>query len=209
MKISTSILSIKENIKEKVKLIDNTSTDYIHLDIMDGEFVDNKTWDINDASDILAGIKKPLDIHLMVNNVKKYIDDFSKLNPSYITFHYEAPINLDELIEYTKNKNIKVGIAINPNTDVRLLYPYLDRIDLVLIMSVYPGKGGQEFIRDSVDKVNTLYDYRENNNLDFLINIDGGINNETIKLVSNVDIAVAGNYIVTGDYEDRINSLRQ
>jgi len=208
MEISTSILSIKDDLKNNIKLISDTSTNYIHLDIMDGEFVDNKTWNIEEAKEILNGIDKPLDIHFMVCDVVKYIDDFSILNPLYITFHYEAPINIDQTIEYIKSKNIKVGIAINPDTDIRTIYPYLDRIDLVLIMSVYPGKGGQKFIENSINKVNTLYDYRENNNLDFLISIDGGINNETIKSVPKVDIAVAGNYITSGNYEERILTLK-
>lgn len=208
MKISTSILSVKDNLKSAIDILNNTNTDYIHLDIMDGMFVQNSTWHVSDLINILQDNHKPLDIHLMVNDVKGYIDEFKILNPTYITFHLEAIDNINEMINYLKSLGIKVGIAIKPNTQVEEIYKYLPFIDMVLVMSVNPGMGGQQFMLPSIDKVNNLKEYRMNNNLNYLINVDGGINNNTIKLVRNADIAVSGSYITNNDYNESINILK-
>ena len=208
MKISTSILSVKDNLKFAIDKLNNTNTDYIHLDIMDGMFVSNTTWHVFDLLPSLQDNHKPLDIHLMVNDVKKYIDEFKILNPAYITFHFEAIDDVMDVINYIKNIGIKVGLAIKPSTQVEEIYEYLPFIDLVLVMSVNPGMGGQQFMLPSIDKINLLKEYRLNNNLNYLINVDGGINNNTIKLVRNADIAVSGSYITNNDYNESINILK-
>lgn len=208
MKISASFLSIKEDIKNNIQKLDKTNIDYLHVDVMDGIFVPNKTRSVLEFNDILKNTMKGKDVHLMVQDVKTYVDAFTDLNPTFITFHYEVKDNIKELIKYIKDKNIKVGLSIKPETKVEDIYSYLPLIDMILIMSVEPGKGGQEFLTSSIDKVNKLVEYRQNHGLNYLIEIDGGINNVTLQLVKNVDIAVVGSYITNNDYEKSVNELK-
>ena len=186
MKISASFLSIKDNIKENIVKLTNNDIDYLHLDIMDGKFVANKTWNILEIKNLI-NYHKPLDVHLMVKDVYKVLDDVMAV------------------INYIKKSNIKVGLSIKPNTDISLIIPYLKYIDLVLIMSVEPGLGGQKFIINSVDKIKKLKELKG----DFLIEVDGGINDSTINLVKDADIVVVGSYITSGNYEERIKKLKE
>lgn len=204
MKISASFLSIKDNLKENIARLTQTDIDYLHLDIMDGNFVENKTWDIEQIKGII-NYNKPLDIHLMVDDVYKYIDQFQVLKPIYITFHYEINYDIMKVIEYIKQYGIKVGLSIKPETDVEQILPYLPYIDLILVMSVDPGSGGQTFISNTTDKIEKLRAIDGN----FLIEVDGGINGDTIDLVKNVDIIVVGSYITNGDYEERIKNIKE
>ena len=197
MKISASFLTI-DNIDNVNKLVD-CDIDYLHLDIMDGMFVNNKNEVIN------INNKKPLDVHLMVNDVYKYIDTYKNLNPLFITFHYEAVTDVLEVVNYIKKFNIKVGLSIKPSTKVEEIIPYLPYLDLVLVMSVEPGQGGQSFIMDTVDKIKKLKELKGN----YLIEVDGGINDNTINLVNDADIIVVGSYITSGDYEERIRNLKE
>ncbi len=197
MKISASFLTI-DNIENVNKLV-NCDIDYLHLDIMDGIFVSNKNEVINITN------RKPLDVHLMVNDVYKYIDMYKKLNPLFITFHYEAVTDVLDAINYIKKFNIKVGLSIKPSTKVEEIIPYLSYLDLVLVMSVEPGLGGQQFIMDTIDKIKKLKELKGN----YLIEVDGGINDNTIKLVNDADIVVVGSYITSGDYEERIKNLKE
>ncbi len=211
MKVSTSILSIKSNLSDNIKILDKSGTDYIHLDIMDGNFVTNKTWDYSDIKDILKDISTPVDVHLMVSNLDYYIDNFSKLNPNNITFHLEATDNINKYINLIKEKNIKVGLAIKPNTDINLIIPYLEYLDLVLVMSVEPGAGGQKFIGSSCDRIKLLKEIKELYGYNYIIEVDGGINADTVKLVaaSGVDLVVSGSYITNSDnYKERIDTLK-
>ena len=155
MKISTSILSI-ENDKIKIDKVINSTTDGIHLDIMDGKFVSSKTIDDDLIISYLKKCQKPIDIHFMTYNVKEYVKKYEVLKPLYMIFHYETGENILDIIKYIKSKNIKAGIAINPKTDVNLIKDILPYIDLVLIMSVEPGRGGQEFMLSSINKINEL-----------------------------------------------------
>lgn len=211
MKVSTSILSIKSNLSDNIKILDKSGTDYIHLDIMDGNFVTNKTWDYNDIKDILKDISTPVDVHLMVSNLDYYIDNFSKINPNNITFHLEATDNINKYINLIREKNIKVGLAIKPNTDINLIIPYLEYLDLVLVMSVEPGTGGQKFIDSSCDRIKLLKEIKELYGYNYIIEVDGGINADTVKLVavSGVDLVVSGSYITNSDnYKERIDTLK-
>lgn len=207
MKIAASFLSIQDNMKENIEKLTNTNIDYLHVDIMDGVFVPNKTWNIEEIKKIIS-LKKPLDVHLMVQDVYKYIDQFSQLKPSFLTFHYEIEHDIMDVVAYIKKLGIPVGISIKPNTRVESIYPFLPFIDLVLIMSVEPGRGGQTFQEQSIDKIEKLSIFREKNHLSYVIEVDGGINDCTIPFVSKADIAVVGSYITNGNYEERISSLK-
>lgn len=202
--ISVSILGIKEDKITNYKRLDNTNCDFIHLDVMDGKFVENKVdFDFN------YKFNKKVDIHLMVENVEEYINKYKKLNPTYITFHIEVEEDIDKLIKILKENNIKVGISIKPNTDINLLTKYLSYVDLILVMSVEPGRGGQKFIENSVNRINYLKKLRDENNYNYLIEVDGGINNKTISNVENADIKVVGSYITnSNNFDKTINELK-
>lgn len=202
--LSVSVLGIKDNKLENYQKIEETNCDYIHMDIMDGKFVPN-----NVLYDKEYLFNKKLDIHLMVYDVIKYIDFYRDLNPSFITFHVEAVNNPIDIINYLKSLNIKAGISIKPNTSVEVIKPYLDLVDLVLVMSVEPGFGGQEFIENSTNKINELYELRNSNNYNYLIEVDGGINDITYKKVNNADIKVVGSFITKeSDYASQIEKLK-
>lgn len=203
--IAVSILNLNNN--DDITKFNNTSVDYIHLDIMDGEFVENKTCSIEEDQLRLKDINKKVDVHLMVNDIKKYIDEYKIFNPEFITFHLEATKDINEVINYIKSLNIKVGLSIKPNTNIDEIKPYLKDIDLVLVMSVEPGRGGQKFMDNAIDRVSNLKQLKKENNYHYLIEVDGGINNETIKLV-DADIFVVGSYITNSDnYQARIDEL--
>lgn len=191
--IAVSILNIKEDF-DKIISIDKLNPDYLHVDIMDGKFVDNMV-EFNQ----LPSVNSKIDIHLMVYDIKKYVDIYKKYNPEFITFHYEATDNIIDCINYIKNLNIKVGISIKPDTPVSCIKEYLDIVDLVLVMSVEPGKGGQKFIMNSSNKISELSDLKENNNYHYLIEVDGGVNNNTKNNCNGADILVVGSYITMSD----------
>lgn len=208
MKIASSFLDVKEPKQLEVTKLDKLNIDYLHLDVMDGIFVDNKTYTANEFSEILKYTTHPKDVHLMVSDVKKYIDEFAKLNPEFITFHYEAVSEVSSVINYIKDLGIKVGMSIKPATDVAEIVDYLDYLDLILVMSVEPGKGGQSFIENSVNKINKLYRLREKENYPYLIEVDGGVNDETIKKCKKADICVVGSFITKNDYEEALKKLK-
>lgn len=208
MKISVSYLSSKKSMRETIRLIEETTADYIHVDLMDGGFVPKKNFTIEEVEELLEKHTKPLDIHLMVFDPIIYVPSLAKLNPEFITFHLEATKDVVKTIEAIKMQGIKAGITIRPDTDLYELMPYLSLVDLVLIMSVEPGEGGQEFMMSAVDRLQELLQIRKNNGLSFLTQIDGGINKDTIKLVQDVDIAVSGSFICnSSNYQERINEL--
>lgn len=202
MKLAVSILQIK-NIND-LKVIDNLDFDYLHLDIMDGLFVPNKTWEYDEISSFVKDTKTKLDVHLMVNDIDSYIDDFKNLNPEFITFHYEATNDPMKYIKKIKDLGIKVGMSIKPNTSVEEIKDFLPLLDLVLVMSVEPGFGGQKFMDSAISKVNELNALKG----DYVVEIDGGINDETIKFV-NPDIAVVGSFITNGDYKENKEKLKR
>ena len=208
MKIAASFLDIKEPKCEELTKLDSLDIDYIHLDVMDGIFVENKTYNYEEFYDITRFTTKPKDIHLMVSDVKKHIDEFCKMKPSFITFHYEAVSEVSSVINYIKKLGIGVGMSIKPSTDVSEIVKYLPYIDLVLVMSVEPGKGGQTFIEESIIKIEQLNTLREKENYHYQIEVDGGINNETIKKCDKADICVVGSYITKQDYSEAIRKLR-
>lgn len=207
MKISVSFITSNYNEIETIKRIEATNAEYIHIDLMDGKFVENKNYTFGEIVKFLHNSKKPLDVHLMVENPKRYVESFATLNTEYITFHYEAVKDPMTLIELIKSYGIKPGISIKPNTDVSKITRLLPYIDQVLVMSVEPGKGGQEFLEEVIQKIEQLSELKSN----YIINVDGGINNNNVSILSdlNVDQIVVGSYICkSNDYQKQIDSLR-
>ena len=176
--ISASLLSCKDNLESITKEFNNLDIDLIHLDIMDGEFVPYTSFTYDEIKTIVNNTNKPLDVHLMVNNIDEYIYDYAMLNTKFITFHYEALTDL-KIIDKVKSYGIRCGISIKPNTDVEQIYDILPLIDMVLVMSVEPGRGGQKFIESSLDKIKKLNNKIKELCLDVLISVDGGINDKT------------------------------
>lgn len=204
MKVSVSFLKYQTSKALTIKKIMATSADYIHVDIMDGLFVKEKNDDLDEFISLLKKVNKPLDIHLMVLNPKEYIDKLQVLKPEFITIPCEI-LNPLVYIKQIKNYNIKAGLAINPDTLIDKISKYFKYLDLVLIMSVYPGSGGQKFIPEVVTKIKDIPRDK------ILVSMDGGINDETIKIVRDyLDICVSGSYIcLSDDYESQINNLRK
>ncbi len=209
MKVATSILSVNFNNLEK-ELKNLSNSDYLHLDVMDGEFVPNISFGYPVLKNIPEISDVPLDVHLMIQNPLNYIEDFKKLNPKFITIHVEAN-NPKETIKKIKENNIKVGLSLRPKTTISMIEEYLNELDLILIMTVEPGFGGQKFMSEQLNKVKELDELRKKNNYNYLIQVDGGINAETIKEVkgTGVDIVVAGSYIIDHPNKKKaIKSLR-
>lgn len=199
MKIGASILKV-ENISSAISKLEKTNIDYLHLDVVDGKFADNRKEYDNVTT------TKLLDVHLMVEDVKSYVDKYSHLNPKYITFHIEVG-NTQEYINYIKQKHIKVGIALARDTELFAVIPYLDQIDLVLVLSIVPGTGGQNFSDNAISKIDKLYSWKDKYN--YVIEVDGGINDETISKVEKCDMAVVGSYITDNDdYQKQIDILK-
>ncbi len=202
--ISVSFLKSKYDRITTLNMIDESDADLIHVDLMDGIYVKEKNFEINDIINNLTDLFLRLDIHLMVYDPLKYIKELLKLNVYMITVHLDGTPNIDEVISYVHSKGVKIGIAINPDEDVNIIDKYLDKIDYVLIMSVYPGKGGQTFIKEVLNKIPYLKDKH------VLIGIDGGINDEVIALIKpyNLDIVVSGSFICMSDnYNEQIRKL--
>lgn len=197
MVLNASILSSEFKPIDLIKKFNDTKVSYIHLDIMDGKFVNNKSFTVSEIKKFNDISKKSFDVHLMVKNPIKYINDLALLNVNTISFHYEAVENLDEVINLIKNYGIKVGIAINPKTDINVLIPYLNMIDIVLVMSVEPGYSGQAFIESTYNKVEKLKELIINNNSKSLIEVDGGVNIENAPILKEkgTDIIVSASYI--------------
>ena len=218
VEISTSILSVKKGQEsETFFALEKAKTNYFHIDVMDGKFVENNTYEkMREYASYIKRISNlPLDIHLMVDDVKDSIDDFLAVEPNIITFHLEACKNKQEvmeLINYIKQNNCKVGIAIKPNTKIEEIYEYLPFIHTVLVMTVEPGKGGQTLLADMVEKISLLKKYIEKNNLEVDIEADGGINLITAPKVkeAGANILVAGTVILI-EKDNKIikNELKQ
>jgi len=205
IKIATSILSAKNRI-ESIKKLNDTDTDYIHIDVMDNIFVPNYQLPIDEVNELGTYTKKPFDIHLMMIDPEPYIRKLKIDNIDCITIHLEINKDITKLINIIKSLGYKVGLAIKPKTDLNLIDKYINSIDKVIIMSVEPGFGGQKFIPESINRIKRL----RNKKKDLIIEVDGGINNETIKEIDAIsDIAVVGSYITNNDnYEEAINNLK-
>lgn len=208
IKVAPSILAANfNNLFDEVKSVE--SADYLHIDVMDGHFVPN----ISLGTCVYKGLKNKVDlvfdVHLMISDPKKYALDFIKAGADILTFHYEALNNIEEidnLINFIHDNNTKVGVSIKPNTKVEVLDSILEKLDLVLVMSVEPGFGGQSFIPNALDKISYLKDMKNKNGYNYEIEVDGGINKETSKLCvdAGVDVLVAGTYIYNNKDREKL-----
>lgn len=199
IKIAPSVLSADfAKMGEEIKSVEQAGADVIHLDVMDGVFVPNITFGIKMVADVRRITSLPLDCHLMIVHPEKYVKDFAKAGADYITVHYEAcGENLKDTLLQIKENNVKCGLVINPDTSVEKVENLIPLCDMVLVMSVFPGFGGQKFIADVLDKCRAIRKIIDENNLDCLLEIDGGINADTAKSAreAGCDVLVAGSAV--------------
>ncbi len=198
IKISPSILSADfSQLGNEIQKLENGGADMIHVDVMDGHFVPNLTIGPPVIDNLRKYTKLPFDVHLMISPVHKYIKDFADAGADIITIHPEATDKLEDSINLIKKLNKKVGVSLNPNTEINTIISEIENIDLILVMSVFPGFGGQKFIPEVIDKIKDLKKIKEKNNYNFDIEVDGGINFSNFKKVleAGANILVSGTTI--------------
>lgn len=210
MKLSVSFLKSDYKKEETLRKIYDTNASFIHVDLMDGEYAGEDNINLERLDSLLWNSKKPLDIHLMVNKPLDLIKELVYLKPTYITVHADIDDDLDKIISYLKRKGIKVGIALNPEQDYKLIEDYLGKIDQLLIMTVVPGFGGQKFMLNMIPKIKKLNQIKKLNGYKYVLSCDGGINDQTIDFVKNqVDMVVSGSFICCSkNYQKQIDKLK-
>ena len=214
IKISPSILSADIlKLEEEVKLLDKNGADYIHIDIMDGHFVPNITFGPNIVKSLRKVTSKILDVHLMIKPVKQYINEFVKAGSDIISFHPEADEHPEEIIKMISDAEIKAGIAIHPEVNITDIDHLFNKVQQIIVMTVTPGFGGQKFMHDQVQKIKDLDEIRKNNNYNYEIAVDGGVNNENAIICKDngANVLAVGSYLLSqnqNNYNEIINSLR-
>ena len=209
--LSPSILSADfTKLGEEIETIDNAGAEYIHVDVMDGMFVPSISYGMPVIKSIRKSTGKVFDVHLMISEPIRYIADFAASGADMITVHVEACSDVVATIEKIREYKLKVGIALNPDTPVSAIKPYLNRVDMVLIMSVNPGFGGQKFITSSVDKIKEVKRLRDELNLSYDIEVDGGINIDNLATVleAGANVIVAGSAIFRGDAAENVKKFK-
>lgn len=212
MKIAPSILSADfANLERDIKLVEKAGADYIHVDVMDGQFVPNITIGAGVVAAIRPVTKLPLDVHLMIMNPERYVEDFAKAGADIIVVHQESTLHLHRVMQMIKNAGVKAGVVINPATPVEAIKQVLPMADLVLVMTVNPGFGGQAFIPECLTKIEELAALRTELGLDYEIEVDGGVVPETAKQCAEAgaDVFVAGSYVYNAESPaERIDALK-
>lgn len=208
--VAPSILSADfANLEKEVKAIAAAGADWVHVDVMDGHFVPNLTIGIP----VVASLKKisplPLDVHLMIEQPEKYIEQFVKAGSDYLTIHVESTEDPRSCLHKIKQLGAKAGITLRPGTPIKKIENLLEYCDLVLVMTVEPGFGGQSFMQDQVEKIDWLASVRRARNLRYLIEVDGGVSDQTLGFLKNADVLVAGNYVFKNDYKTAIATLKR
>jgi ribulose-phosphate 3-epimerase len=196
--ISPSILGgTFSNMEKIISDLDKSKAEYIHFDVMDGDFVPNLTFGPQFISNLRGFSKKVFDVHLMINRVGKFINDYINTGADLITFHVEIDENINEIIKTIKSANIKCGISLKPNTSWESIKPYLENLDQILVMTVEPGFGGQLFMNDQLEKIKKIREFTNSQNVRIDIQVDGGINYETGKLCTDAgaNVLVAGSFL--------------
>lgn len=211
MKVSVSFLKSNFNFEKTVDLLEQSNADLIHVDVADGLLVNSRTNFTKEQFMYLKKNKKPKEVHLMTLHIKNYIDCFSFIQPECFILSYESSANIEEMISYVKEKGIKVGVSINPFTEVDCLLPLIHTLDQIMVMSVIPGYGGQKFLPVAISKIRQLVQIKKDYKANFLISVDGGITDETLKMIdAELDVVVSGSFICqSSDYNKQIEKLKE
>lgn len=212
LKIAPSILAADfSKLAEEVKCVDSLGADYIHIDVMDGHFVPNITLGPGIVKCLRPHTELPFDVHLMIENPDQYIKDFKEAGADIITVHVEACRHLHRTLQLIKQYGMQCGVVLNPHTPLEMIKHVLQEVDWILIMSVNPGFGGQTFIPDSLNKIATLNQWRKEQNLSYIIEVDGGVNEETARLCeeAGADVVVAGSAVFNAaDRQSAIQKIK-